>query len=61
MVIDLDTVKVLSFLAIYAGVFLGLLWLIDELMQWAMDHGWFWYVCAPVGAVIWMSNIWANN
>jgi hypothetical protein len=52
-----DELMVVSFMAVYAGGFLGLLWLIDNLMQWLMDEGLFWWVAVPVGVAILMSNL----
>lgn len=50
---------VLSFLALYAGAFLALLWLIDELLRWVLDNGLFWYVAAPIATVAWMAHLYA--
>jgi hypothetical protein len=52
-----DELMVVSFMAVYAGGFLGLLWLIDNLMQWLMDEGLVWWVAVPVGVAILMSNL----
>lgn len=61
MVIDPDVIKVVSFMLLMAGGFLGLLYVIDEAVQWAMDNGLFWYVVAPVGTAIWLSNLWSGG
>lgn len=53
-----DALMVVSFLVMYAGVYLGLLWLVDVIVQWLWDHGWFWVTAAPLATVIWLSNIW---
>lgn len=56
-VMSQDELMVVSFLAVYAGGFLGLLWLTDQVVQWMWDHGLFWYIAAPVATVIWMANL----
>lgn len=61
MVIDADVIKVVSFMLLMAGGFLGLLWLVDQAVQWAVDNGLFWYVVAPVGTIILMANIWSGG
>lgn len=48
---------VVSFMTVFAGGFLGLLWLIDNIFQWLMDEGLFWWVAVPVGTAILMSNM----
>lgn len=53
-----DALMVVSFMAVLAGVYLGLLWLIDNIVQWLWDNGWFWVTAVPVATAIWLSNIW---
>lgn len=48
----------MSFMAVSAGVYLGLLWIIDNIVQWLWDNGWFWVTAVPLATVIWLSNIW---
>lgn len=48
---------VVSFMAVFAGGFIGALWVIDNIFQWLMDEGLFWWVAVPVATAIWMSNL----
>lgn len=54
---SVDELMVISFMTMFAGGFLGLLWLIDNIFQWLMDEGLFWWVAIPVATAIWMSNL----
>lgn len=54
---SVDEIMVVSFMTVFAGGFLGLLWLIDNVMQWLMDEGLFWWVAVPAATAIWMSNL----
>ena len=48
---------VISFLAVYVGLFVALEAVIIRLVSWVLDSGLFWYVAAPVGTAILMANL----
>jgi hypothetical protein len=56
-VVSPDALLVTSFMAAYAAVFIVLLWLIGELIRWALTNGLFWYVATPVATLIWMAHL----
>lgn len=58
MVIDPGVLMVVSFMVLMAGCYMGLVWLVDAIIRWSIDSGWFWFTVAPVATAIWLSNIW---
>lgn len=52
-----DEIKVISFLALYAGMFIGLDAIMTAIVSWMWDHGMFWYIAAPIGTAILMAYL----
>jgi len=53
----MDALMVVSFMAVFAGGYIGLLLLVERTVRWVLDSGLFWYVATPVVTLIWMAHL----
>lgn len=52
-----DQLMVGSFLMAFLGGYIGLVWLVDKVIEWMIDNGLLWWAIVPVGVVALMMNL----
>ncbi len=52
-----DQIAVISFLMLYAGMFIALDAVTVWFVSWLWDHDWFWLTAVAVGVLILMANL----
>ena len=52
-----DELMVLSFMTVFAAVYLLLVWVIDVVIQWVLDNGLFWWAAVPTATAIMLANM----